>query len=142
VGNPGAMGDLNRLADEDLPTGTWELHPRPPFCLELTAWALRRRAHNRVDRWDGGYERALTVGDRPWAVRVTQHGDSSRPLLRVTVSGRSMPTAADRGEVESQLVGLLGLGVDLTAFYRLADQHPRTAMLKDRFLGLRPPRFP
>lgn len=28
------------------------LEPVPPFRLDLTAWALRRRAHNAIDRWD------------------------------------------------------------------------------------------
>ena len=29
-----------------------EIEPRTPFRLDLTAWALRRRFHNAVDRWD------------------------------------------------------------------------------------------
>ena len=36
------------------------LQPVPPFRLDLTAWALRRRPHNAVDRWDGDtYRRVL-----------------------------------------------------------------------------------
>ena len=38
------------------------LEPVPPFRLDLTAWALRRRPANIVDRWDGGaYRRAVKV---------------------------------------------------------------------------------
>ena len=29
------------------------LRPVPPFRLDLTVWALRRRARNAIDRWDG-----------------------------------------------------------------------------------------
>ena len=29
-----------------------ELEPRAPFRLDLTTWALRRRPHNAIDRWD------------------------------------------------------------------------------------------
>lgn len=117
-----------------------ELRPRPPFRLDLTAWALRRRGHNRVDRWDGSYERALTVGGRAIPVRVTQHGDVRRPTLRVSMAQGL--TSADRMAIESQLTWVLGMDVDLAPFYRLADQHQRTAALKQRFLGLHPPRFP
>ena len=31
-----------------------QIDPRGPFRLDLTAWALRRRPHNAVDRWDTG----------------------------------------------------------------------------------------
>ena len=43
------------------------IEPRAPFRLDLTAWALRRRAHNAIDRWNGSrYERVLSVdGDGP-----------------------------------------------------------------------------
>ena len=29
------------------------IEPRAPFRLDLTTWALRRRAHNAIDRWNG-----------------------------------------------------------------------------------------
>ena len=32
---------------------TFSLDPIPPFRLDLTAWALRRRPQNEVDFWDG-----------------------------------------------------------------------------------------
>jgi DNA-3-methyladenine glycosylase II len=119
-----------------------ELCPKPPFRLDYTVWALRRRSHNRVDRWDGGYDRALTVNGRCIDVRVTQHSDSSGLILRVLVPDELPPSSADRDAVRSQLTRMLGLDVDLGAFYRLAEEHPRTAVLKERFVGLRPPRFP
>lgn len=31
-----------------------ELPAAAPFRLDLTAWALRRRAHNEMDRFDAG----------------------------------------------------------------------------------------
>jgi hypothetical protein len=39
----------------------------PPFRLDLTVWALRRRPRNLIDRWDGTtYRRLIVVGeDRP-----------------------------------------------------------------------------
>jgi hypothetical protein len=32
---------------------TFALRPIPPFRLDLTVWALRRRARNMIGRWDG-----------------------------------------------------------------------------------------
>ena len=38
------------------------LEPKAPFRLDLTAWTLRRRPENIVDRWDGQtYRRVLTL---------------------------------------------------------------------------------
>jgi len=40
----------------------FSLEPAPPFSLEWTVWALRRRPDNAVDRWDGEtYRRALSM---------------------------------------------------------------------------------
>jgi DNA-3-methyladenine glycosylase II len=34
----------------------------PPFRLDLTVWALRRRPDNAIDTWDGRtYRRALEI---------------------------------------------------------------------------------
>ena len=39
------------------------LRPIPPFRLDLTVWALRRRPRNLIDRWDGTtYRRVIVIG--------------------------------------------------------------------------------
>ena len=43
---------------------TFELTPIAPFCLEFTAWGLRRRPENQVDRWDGDH--LSTCDLHPW----------------------------------------------------------------------------
>jgi hypothetical protein len=41
------------------------IRPVPPFRLDLTVWALRRRARNLVDRWDGTtYRRVIVINGR------------------------------------------------------------------------------
>jgi DNA-3-methyladenine glycosylase II len=124
------------------PGSTFDLHPHPPYRLDFTVWALRRRPHNEVDRWDGSYRRALLVGDRAVGIRVVQVGGPDRPILRVEALRPDRCTAADLAVVRAQVVRLLGVDADLREFYALADADPRTSVLKDRFLGLRPPRFP
>ena len=59
---------------------TFALQPRPPFRLDLTVWALRRRAHNVVDLFDDGiWRRVLVVGKSPVGVTVRQTRRGVRP---------------------------------------------------------------
>ena len=44
-----------------------------PFRLDLTVWALRRRAHNVIDRFDGRcYQRTLVLCGQPAEAAVRQ----------------------------------------------------------------------
>ncbi|HEU4613679.1 MAG TPA: AlkA N-terminal domain-containing protein [Kofleriaceae bacterium] len=117
---------------------TFVLHPIPPFSLDLTAWALRRRPNNTIDRWDGRtYSRTIAVGHHAVDVDGTQAGRA----LHVTISGGPI-TAATRAAARATLVRALGLDLDLTAFYRMAKHDRRLAPLVARFRGVKPPRFP
>ncbi|MGI8492194.1 MAG: DNA-3-methyladenine glycosylase family protein [Acidimicrobiales bacterium] len=120
-----------------------ELRPRPPFRLDLTVWALRRRAGNRIDFWDGRYRRALVVDGRPFAIEVSQTGRATSPLLTLKVFGAG-PELTDEavGGARTVVEESLGLGVDLGGFYHLAERDKHIAGLAARFRGLKPPRFP
>ena len=51
----------------------FSVRPIPPFRLDLTVWALRRRSMNAVDAWNGTtHRRVLPIGDNPALVAVTQ----------------------------------------------------------------------
>ena len=117
------------------------VHPVAPFRLDLTAWALRRRPHNEIDRWDGHtYARTITVGDRAIDLEVTEIGSARRPALRVVARGAAgHPVRATATAVLSRA---LGLELGLTGFYRMASRDDRLAPLVARFRGLKPPRFP
>jgi len=130
-----------RLRARHVPA-SFSLYPRSPYRLDLTVWALRRRDRNQIDRWDGAYERALLVGGHAVTVRVEQLGSVLDPVLRVSAPEVDDGAADEVAEIRSQVVRLLGVDVDLGPFYDLADAHPLTREIKDRFLGLRPPRFP
>lgn len=117
------------------------LRPDPPFRLDLTVWALRRRPRNAIDRWHGTqYSRILLIDDSPIHLAVKQIAPVDRPELEVVCihQARRLNEERVRGVVEK----LLGLNTDLSGFYRLAacDRHLRT--LAERFVGFRPPRFP
>jgi DNA-3-methyladenine glycosylase II len=113
------------------------LKPMPPFRLDLTVWALRRRPANRIDRWDGAtYRRVLPVGSGLVEVAVAQRGTK----LDVTAKGSRL-SASVKPEIAAALERLLGFRVDLSGFYALAARDRRLNALAQRFCGLKPPRF-
>lgn len=113
----------------------------PPFRLDLTAWAVRRRPENKIDVWDGAaYSRVLAIGNKAIKVSVIQVSPASS-RLRVTVAGIESNASVKR-EIASVLDKLLGRSIDLRAFYSFADQERRLSRLCQRFRGLKPPRFP
>jgi 3-methyladenine DNA glycosylase/8-oxoguanine DNA glycosylase len=113
------------------------LVPTPPFRLDLTAWALRRRASNEIDRWDGeAYRRTLVSGGAPLEIEVRQEGDAAAPRLEVRVSGEARAAGAGRAAVIAALERLLGLRADLGAFYRVAARDRRLDALALRFRGV------
>lgn len=119
------------------------LEPVPPFRLDLTVWALRRRPDNVVDRWDGRvYRRALAVGSEVVGIAVTQVGTVDAPELRVTATAGRSGSEGLRRAVTDSLERMLGLGVDLTEFYGLAGADQTLWALVEPLVGLKPPRFP
>ena len=120
----------------------FELRPRPPFRLDLTASALRRREQNRIDMWDGQtYRRALSVSGTAYEVSVTQAGSEARPHLEAVVSGTRVGQAAEAA-ARSALSRLLGLHLDLADFYARAARDSALDELAQQFRGVKPPRFP
>ena len=114
----------------------------PPFRLDLTAWALRRRPENIVDRWDGQtYARVLVLDGKPVEVEIAQIGSSARPRLRVIATGPGVTRRA-RQTLTSCVERMLGTRINLRDFYRLARRQPELGDLVRRFRGLKPPRFP
>ncbi len=107
-------------------------------------WALRRRPHNTLDRWDGTwYERTLLFEGRTVVVATRQIGGGDNPRLVVELrsQGARLPTAAADG-VCTILDRTLGLHTEIGGFADLARTDPRLEALAARFQGMRPPRFP
>lgn len=121
---------------------TFLLEPVPPFRLDLTAWAIRRRPENLMDRWDGkSYRRVLAIDGDAVRVTVTQSGGKTTPQLHVvaTAAGRCAPK---KPRIAAAIERLLGTCVDLRPFYRFAVGEPRLHQLAAQFRGVKPPRFP
>lgn len=128
------------VADGSVSQGTLLLRPLPPFRLDLTAWALRRRPQNLIDRWDGAtYRRVIVVNQQPVEISVAKaakHGNE----LRVSIE-RERPDDSTKKAIARSVENALGMSVDLRGFYRAAGHDPKLARLVYRFRGMKPPRF-
>ncbi len=121
---------------------SFTLTPVPPFRLDLTAWALRRRPGNTIDLWDGTtYRRILVIDDGPVAVAASQTGSPNHARLCVVLRGGRLSARAQES-AKIMLQHMLGLRLDLRPFYRLTAGDPRVKRLVRRFRGVKPPRFP
>ncbi|MDA8154904.1 MAG: DNA-3-methyladenine glycosylase 2 family protein [Actinomycetota bacterium] len=118
------------------------LPARPPFRLDYTAWALRRRPENIIDRWqDGAYSRVLVLEGRPYSVRAVQSGGGLNPQLEVTVRGDGAGRQSVVKPVSELLKKMLSLDADLSGFYALARGNKKLRNISAQFHGLKPPRF-
>ncbi len=118
------------------------MRPVSPFRLDLTAWALRRRPENILDRWDGHtYRRALAVEGQIAEVAVEQTGSAAHPRLTVTAHAeRHAPDAESL--LRSTLERMLGLKIDRRDFYSFAAKQKAFRPLISAFEGFKPPRYP
>jgi DNA-3-methyladenine glycosylase II len=123
-----------------VPELTFALRPKPPFRLDMTVWALRRRAHNVVDRFnDGVWRRVLIIGKSPVTIAAAQTRHGSRPEIEVTIAAARPQAVKD--QVTGIVTAMLGLNRDLSDFYLLARRDARLKELVDRLRGMKPVRY-
>jgi DNA-3-methyladenine glycosylase II len=95
-----------------------------------------------MDTWDGhAYRRALLVDGTPLELSVTQVEAASAPRLEVVLAGRQITSSTER-TVRSTLARLLGLDLDLSDFYARSARDSALDELAERYMGVKPPRFP
>jgi DNA-3-methyladenine glycosylase II len=114
----------------------------PPFRLDLTVWALRRTPSNAIDLWDGKrYSRILVRENN--LVDVTLEQDESPDKLNLKIKTDSdTPSLQEASEIRSILEKILGLRINLSGFYDIASESSRLSALSEKFMGVKPPRFP
>jgi len=131
------------MENRSTPRLSFSLMPLPPFSLELTVWALRRRASNEIDRWNGRhYSRIFVIEDKAVKVSVFQEGGLNRPRLHVEVVGVDSGSQTVKSQVSSRLEKMLALRNDLREFYSLSGKDKILMPLAERLTGMKPPRFP
>ncbi len=129
--------------DSNLFHAKLSLNAAPPFRLDFTAWALRRRQKNLIDRWDGNtYRRIVVFENDPIQLAVTQFGTTREPKLVIALQSGKEITAPVRKQVKALVTRMLGLDVDLRPFYALAKKNEILKSLAAQFRGVKPPRFP
>ena len=117
------------------------LKPTPPFRLDLTVWALRRRPENQIDWWENGaYRRVLPVDETSTQIEIRQLSSSDAPRLSVQINCEQESPELQRS-VTVAIERLLGIRLNLQAFYDFAAHEPKLGSLARRFRGMRPPRF-
>jgi DNA-3-methyladenine glycosylase II len=140
VGDTRASNVLDREGSD--PRRAFTIHPEPPFRLDLSVWALRRRPGNTVDRWNGtSYSRALAFTNDSVGVSVTSTGGPNASRLAIAITGMSIGRRVEE-DARATIDRMLGLSVDLSNFFRMADGDELIGPLATRFRGLKPPRFP
>jgi len=121
-------------------TISFQIEAVPPFRLDYTVWCLRRRPENRMDVWEGNHYRKIVVlKGIPHLITAEQKG-LEEPALNITVRSRQMAEDAEDA-IRRLYTNLLGLEMDLSGFYRVAEQNSTVNRIVQRFLGLKPPRF-
>jgi len=121
---------------------SFKMRPTPPFRLDLTAWVLRRRPENLLDRWDGQtYRRALPLENAIVELAVQQIGPPTRPRLAVTAAAKEIPAGSET-ILRRTIQRLLGTQINLRAFYSLAATQKYFQPLIAEFAGFKPPRYP
>ncbi len=112
----------------------------PPFRLDLTVWALRRRGKNMVDRWAGqSYSRVLVFQNVPVKITIDQRGAGD---LHVNLQSRQDISPLIQAEARSVIQKMLGVMISLEPFYTIAEWEVLLASLAQQFRGVKPPRFP
>ncbi|MEO8972004.1 MAG: DNA-3-methyladenine glycosylase 2 family protein [Ktedonobacteraceae bacterium] len=124
-------------------TSIISLPVRSPFRLDLTAWALRRRKTNIIDRWDGSqYTRVIVFNNTSVKITVIQEGTVAEPKLNIILQSEKEFSPQIQKDVQLLIQKILGLTIDLQPFYTLVSTNDILKPLVDQFLGVKPPRFP
>lgn len=118
---------------------TFTLRAKPPFRLDLTVWALRRRESNIIDNWDGQcYQRVMIILGKPILVGVYQNNIKSSSLI---VTTHRKVSALEINDIKQNIKILFGLSYNSKDFYYLAVKDKYLKDLVKRFIGLKPPQF-
>jgi DNA-3-methyladenine glycosylase II len=108
-----------------------------PLDVASTLSRYRRWGEDPVNRLeDGRFRRALQVDGRWHGYDLTWTDDADRAQLTIAVPGTRSRRVVDAAVAEARHV--LGLDLDVTAFYRAAAADPVLAGLIPRLRGLRP----
>ena len=112
------------------------LNPQPPYDFAANAnFVTHYKGSEGSDTYDGEtLRRAIDLGDRIANIAINSVGSAAKPVLEISISGRSISTEIDtaRWQVE-RIVGTRGTP---QPFYDLIGDVPELSVLKENFHGL------
>lgn len=112
------------------------LKPQPPYDFAANAdFVTHYKGSEGGDTYDGEtLRRAIDLGDRVATIAINSAGSAAKPVLEVSISGRSTSTEIDtaRWQVE-RIVGTRGTP---QPFYDLIGDMPELSVLEENFHGL------
>jgi DNA-3-methyladenine glycosylase II len=115
----------------------------PPFRLDYTIWALRRRKKNIIDRWDGRqYSRIFVINNEPVKISIVQENSTNNLELSIFLKGKQASSGQTMDDIRLLVQKMLGFDSDLQPFYALLDTDEVIGELVHQFAGVKPPRFP
>ena len=115
----------------------------PPFRLDYTAWALRRRPENIIDRFEEkSYKRLIVVDNLPVEIVAYQPDIKKAEIEVLLKSGNKNLNGKQEETIKEILSQVLGMKKNLAGFYQQAQKMPLLKGLVDRFRGVKPPMFP
>jgi DNA-3-methyladenine glycosylase II len=122
---------------------TFSIPVVPPFRLDFTVWALRRRKTNIVDRWDGRqYLRVFVINNSPVKISVVSKSEMHETQLNITSRVEEGDPGRFKKDVHPLIQKMLGTTIDLQPFYSLSNKIDPLKLLVQQYLGVKPPRFP
>jgi DNA-3-methyladenine glycosylase II len=83
----------------------------------------------------------LVLDGRPVETAVVQQGKPDGPELSITATGLQLSSGTG-STLAALLERMLGIRMDVSGFYRLAQNDTQLEYLASQFRGLKPPRFP
>ena len=115
----------------------------PPFRLDLTVWALRRRQKNIIDQWnENRYSRVIVCNNVPIKLTITQEHEDNNSKIIVNLQSKKETSRKMQKNTLSLIQNTLGLTIDMQPFYLLANNNKFLDQLVKQFVGVRPPHFP
>lgn len=119
------------------------IKPRAPFDFSATARFLRFSEAEAVDTFiDGIYRRAIHFGNQLHLLKVESRGTLARPLLAVTLDGRSSVTDAEMKMAERLVSRIFSIEHDLKKFRAEVAGDSLMSKLEAAHRGLRMARWP
>ena len=119
------------------------IKPRAPFDFAATARFPRYTEAEAVDTFTNGiYRRAVHFGNQLHLLQVQSRGTLSRPLLVVTLNGKSKATVAEMKMAETFARRIFSIDHDLKKFRAQVAGDPLMSKLEAAHRGLRMTRWP